>query len=100
MVCKTTTCEFNHSSVIQIASSLIVLMLSIAHAGISLLGEVNSCIARIDNQQSSGVVIARVQSYIQSLHIDVEISINQLTSTSRKIGIQPLIKWCQISGCP
>jgi hypothetical protein len=32
--------------------------------------------------------------------INVEISINQLTSTFQKIGIQPIIKWYQISGCP
>jgi hypothetical protein len=31
---------------------------------------------------------------------NVEISTNRPTSTSQKIRTQPLIKWCQISGCP
>jgi hypothetical protein len=34
------------------------------------------------------------------VHINVKIFTNQLTSTSRKIETQPLIKWCQISDCP
>jgi hypothetical protein len=43
MVCKTPTCEINHSSAIQIASSSFLLVFSIVLVGISLLGEVNSC---------------------------------------------------------
>jgi hypothetical protein len=68
MVCETPTCELNLSSVIQIASTLVLLVFSIVLAGISLLGGVNSCVARIDNQRSNGVVIARVQSSVWSLH--------------------------------
>jgi hypothetical protein len=60
MVCETLTCELNLSSTIQIASTSFLLVFSIALAGISLLGEVNSCVARIDNQRSSGVVTVRV----------------------------------------
>jgi hypothetical protein len=43
MVCETPTCELNHSSVLQIASSSFLLVFLVALAGISLLGEVNSC---------------------------------------------------------
>jgi hypothetical protein len=43
VVCETPTCELNHSSVIQIAFTLFLLVFSIMLAGISLLGEVNSC---------------------------------------------------------
>jgi hypothetical protein len=43
MVCVTTTCELNHSSAIPIASTSFLLVSLIALAGISLLGEVNSC---------------------------------------------------------
>jgi hypothetical protein len=43
MVCKTTTCELNHSSAIQIVSSSFLFVFLIALVGISLLGEVNSC---------------------------------------------------------
>jgi hypothetical protein len=68
MVCKTPTCELNHSSTIQIASASFLLVFSIVLARISLLGEVNSCVTQIDSQRSSGVVAARVQSYVRSLH--------------------------------
>jgi hypothetical protein len=43
MVCETPTCELNHSSTIQIESTMSLLVFPIALAGISLLGEVNSC---------------------------------------------------------
>jgi hypothetical protein len=43
MVCKTPTCELNHSSAIQIASSSLLLVFLIALAVICLLGEVNLC---------------------------------------------------------
>jgi hypothetical protein len=44
MVCDTPTCELNHSYVIQIASSQFLLVFSIVLSGISLLGELNSCV--------------------------------------------------------
>jgi hypothetical protein len=42
-VCETPTCELNHSSAIQIASTSFLLVFLIALAGISLCSEVNSC---------------------------------------------------------
>jgi hypothetical protein len=49
VVCETPTCELNYSFTIQIASTLFLLVFSIVLAVISLLGEVNSCVTRIDN---------------------------------------------------
>jgi hypothetical protein len=43
MVCEIPTCELNHSSTIHIASSSFLLVFSVALAGISLFGKVNSC---------------------------------------------------------
>jgi hypothetical protein len=43
MVCETLTCELNHLSAIQIASTSFLLVFPIVLVGISLLGEVNSC---------------------------------------------------------
>jgi hypothetical protein len=44
MICKTPTLSLNHLSVILIASSMFLLVFSIALSRISLLGEVNSCV--------------------------------------------------------
>jgi hypothetical protein len=59
MVCKTSTCELSHSSIIQIASYLFLLVFSIALAGIGFFAR-SIHIAQIDNQQSGGVVTIRV----------------------------------------
>ena len=50
--------EINHSSVIWLRSFLFLLVLFIAQAGISLLGEVNLVRDSVDNQRSYGAKIA------------------------------------------
>jgi hypothetical protein len=74
---------------------------SIVFVGISLLDEVNLCVAWIDNQQSSGVVTARSQSSIWSLrHQRRDLHQSTYLYLSEDQEFTALIKWCQISSCP
>ena len=50
--------EINHSSAIWLLSFLFLLVFFVAHAGISVLGEVNEIRVLVDNQRSCGVKIA------------------------------------------
>jgi hypothetical protein len=55
----------------------------------------------VGNQWSCGVVTARFElTLFGAFVINVEISTNRLTRTSRKIGSHPTIKWYQILGFP
>ena len=73
----------NIRNTIQIASSLFLLVFSVALAGISLLGEVIR-VRTGDNQRSGGVVIARCRSFGALDHQRRDLHFNRLIF--RKIG--------------
>jgi hypothetical protein len=57
--------------------------------------------AQVGNQRSRGVVTAQFKPMLFGVFIiNIEISTNQLTHTSRKIRTHPTIKWYQILGFP
>jgi hypothetical protein len=66
MACETPTCELNHSSAIQVASTSFLLVFSIALQGLAFLVW-SIHVTQIDKQWSSGVVTARVRSSVRNL---------------------------------
>src|SRR5436189_1129018 len=74
---------------VLIATSLFLLVFSVALAGVSLLGEVIR-VTRVITKRSSGVVIARSRSFGALDHQRRDLHFNRLYLTSRKIGPNPL----------